>query len=681
MPNYNVGELPSPDTNFTQITPHERPDVRASILKTAVKGATVAGQLQAKQNGAELTGADMSLEDANKQASFIDEQINAALNSEQNVLEGPLTKTRIEELKDKALSEFASNDRILVSLRDRGVISTVEARARRTLNLQRELSNPINALFKDQFLNAAGGLTGGSGSVVETLYQLTPEEARAATIQKEQDKAVAEHEGRIAGLVAMGIPENVARKELQNQQIDEMTKAQLDRLKTERALNGEEYAQYMDVTRNSSTRGVYALINQLNKANGGNGLSAEGITHINRTLDQQYRAMLEAINVSASDKGQYNIGEAEKKAERERLDQWYSGMKESVALWDQGSFDKKILENLDNLGQLYGYQYLPMWMFFGKINPTVLDIITKNGGLSPNLDQFTGAGTYSAALTIADKLKAATNLSEGKPPTSPDIAGAAIATITNGGSKEGLEYISSPEVRTNPDMQVNLKKIYDMAPSTSIQLYSTIDAQRTALQSKEFRQETNQAMSFARNKIDRVKSMIGAESEVIYAEPDIVTSGAPGISHINPRISLPRKSSGWILNLPNGMQEYASDLKAMYKFVQSHPWSWQHVKDQYLDATDAFNGYMRHEWDLNVDLNTESPQNRTPEELQKQKDEIKNRDRTSSGVRKPDTMMMSDAVKNTDKSYLSKKTTARSGEFTDEQLQYQDTIDYNSLPD
>jgi hypothetical protein len=109
--------------------------------------AGAAGKGYARGKAGEMAGADMSLEEVHDQATLIQNEIEAGLAAEQSPEGQQLSKERIAEIKDKALSEFSHSDRTLKALRDRGVISTVEANARRQLNLQRQLSNPITSMF------------------------------------------------------------------------------------------------------------------------------------------------------------------------------------------------------------------------------------------------------------------------------------------------------------------------------------------------------------------------------------------------------------------------------------------------------------------------------------------------------------------------------------------------------
>ena len=206
MADYKTG-LSGPNTQFTQAqaskpmgTEAERDQLAANIGSAI---ATKAGKAYAESSAAALSGADKPLSEVNDEAAAIEEKINASLIGEQNRVGGPLQKQDMEEIKDIHLSEFADNDRTLLALRDRGVISTVEAQTRRALNLKRALSNPINSLFRKDFMNAAGSLTGGAGSTADTMFQLTPEEKQAKAIQEEQIKATAEYEGKVTSAMAI----------------------------------------------------------------------------------------------------------------------------------------------------------------------------------------------------------------------------------------------------------------------------------------------------------------------------------------------------------------------------------------------------------------------------------------------------------------------------------------------
>ena len=592
-----AGKLSNPNTQFTKVQARRAPDVRESQLNTLVQGAKGAGKAYAASEGRELTGGDKSQADVNNQADIAEQALDTEVGKAMTAVEGPLQERTQLEIKDEQLSKFATDDRTLLELRDRGTISTTEARARRQLNLQRALSNPINALFKGDFLNAASSLTGGAKGASGELFPYTPEEAQALAVQAAKSKAVAEHEAKVAGTIAAtGQSDTVVRNEFAKQNIASQRLAEYNRLKQERSLNSEEVADENSLFRSSSSRGLYADIATRSTANGGKGLTADDMVIVGRTQDQQYRGMLEAINTNQT------IGSGEREAERKKLEAWHVGMKESMKAYDGASLDENRIKQLQQMATLEGWEHMPSMMFLQTVAPKVLELTMVQGGVNKNLDTFMGKGTSTKLMDMTGRMASAAKFSMGQPPEGPDVAGMMVATITNGGSKAGLEYLSSPDVQGDRGQQINLAKIYDATPAVTLQAFSTVDAQRLAPQSVEFRGEINKGLAAAKDKMDRIKARIGAEGEVIFAEKQYFKESG-GFGKKGEEITqFPGKSPNWVLNLPDGMQEYSDDLKAMHNMVVKQPWSWSHVKEDYIDGSDAFNGYMRGEWDVNVNM-------------------------------------------------------------------------------
>ncbi len=605
MAEFDKGKLSAPQTQFQQVTARERPDAREGMLNTLVGGVSAGGKAYAKSSAEQVTGEGLSQADINNQADAtqrsLDEQIGAAMDN----AGGPVPERTQKEVKDRALSEFARNDRTLLELRDRGEISTSEARGRRMLNLKQQLSNPINALYRGEFLDAASSLTGGGKGAVQEAFPFTPDEIKQQAIDAEKVKAVAEHEGQIAGAVAVGIPEVTARREVKAEAESKIELAHFNRIKQDRSLNGEEFSKVGGLLRNSAARGVSLQIAQLSSANGGKGLTADNLQAVNRTLSQQNRGMLEEINANTG------LGKAERESAREELKVWFEGMQAYVSSEDMTKLNEGRDSQLKSLIFQESVALFPEYHVANATSPVFLEAVIGQGGLQNigNLDAFFGEGTGAKITSSADRLRAVTNYHKGKPPMNTDVAALILSTITLGGTTAGLDYVTSPTIQENPALKVNLKKAYDLAPAMSLQAYSTTDAQISAPKNGVLRSEINVAMVAAKNKMDRIKQMVGAEDEVIYAEAETPMPAVDGIAHGNPRVSLrPNKNPNWILNLPDAMQEHSQDLRAMHRMISKQPWSWNHVKSQYVDGNDAFNGYMRGEFEINVGMEDEPPE-------------------------------------------------------------------------
>lgn len=600
-------KLSDPNTQFTQVKARQRPDSRQEQLNSLVGIGTALGKASAREAGAEFTGGDLTQAEVNTQADAaeadLDNQITDAMVAGGGTLQGSIgdQERTQREIKDASLTEFAQNDRVLLELRDRGSISTIEARGRRQLNLKRALSNPINALFKGEFMNAAKSLTGGAKGAVAEIFPYTAEELKSQAILKEQVEAEAEHEGKVASLVAStGRPVSSVRRELQDQAEAEIQMKQIERTKQQRSLNGEEFSLEHGLRRSSSARGLYLDLNKRTAANGGNGLNADDMVAVKRTLDQTYRGMLEAINSNNDGSGTVNIGEAERNSEREKLKLWKEGMEASFEDYDAATLDKNRIAQSEQLADKLGWQYFPDFKVLERISPKIVEIMMLEGGLE-NIDKFTRKGFGKDVEASVAGIRAATQFSLNKPPENVDVAGTMISAITVGGSSAGIDYVTSPEIQEDKAKKINLAKIYDATPDVALQAYNTIDAQKKAPENYMFRREINDAMTAGLSKMNRIKEMIGAKGEVIFAEPE--NPVYKGFGSGNPIIrDIMKPNPNWILNLPDGMQENARDLKSMHNMVVRQPWMWNHVKDNYVNGSDAFNGYMRGEWTVNIEL-------------------------------------------------------------------------------
>jgi len=600
--------LSNPNTDFTKITPSKKADVRSEQLGTLAKTAAAVGKAVAVSSGKEVSGAGSTQKEINDNATNIAEEINARLTAESPQQDGgQMSPSRVNEIKDEQLSTFAKDDRTLLALRDQGTISTMEARARRTLNLKRALSNPINAMFKGDFLNAANSLTGGGTGAANALFPLTPEEEQKAAIAAEQNKQIAEFEGKIAGMAqSTGLPTEVIRREFQEEDLAQLELKALNRKKQKESLNGEEFSKESALLRNSAARGIYSKINELNNSSGGKGLDAPGMITVERLIDQQYRSMLEAINEGAATTKSFDIGQAQRKTSLENLERWKTGMISSLGVYDAAKLNTKGIEDLKQSAEIMAWKSMPELMYLKTIDPKMIDIISVNGGINKGLDLFYGEGAAASLKSDASRLKGMADFGLGKP-ISFDFAGVVLSGIMGAGTEAGFEYVTSDSVQNDPAKKVNLKKMYDMAPAVSLQGYATIAAQRMAPENETLRSEMNDAMSIFRTKMDNVKQLTGTQDALIFAtEKQFVFIANRGTKGAGPLgiTAAGAAQKEWILDLPEAMQEYSGDLTALHSLIRKQPWTWSHVTDNYIDGNDAFNGYMRGEWNTNVSLST-----------------------------------------------------------------------------
>jgi hypothetical protein len=128
------------------------------------------GKGYAQAQGANILGTSTTAVEAQQTADQFGEMVGDT---------SGLDEAAIQDMKDQALRKFGTNDKKLQALVNAGHITTLEANARRHAMLQENLSNPILAMFQEDFLNASAPYTGGSGELAKKFfgaYQPTEEE-------------------------------------------------------------------------------------------------------------------------------------------------------------------------------------------------------------------------------------------------------------------------------------------------------------------------------------------------------------------------------------------------------------------------------------------------------------------------------------------------------------------------
>jgi hypothetical protein len=125
-------------------------DPWGELAAKLVPGALDAiGKGYAQAKGANILGGNTSAEEA--QASVA--QFEGAVPFSEDPSNTPDQKAQIEDMKAAALKKYGTNDKKLQALVNAGKISTLEANARRHQMIQENLSNPVLAMFKDEFMS------------------------------------------------------------------------------------------------------------------------------------------------------------------------------------------------------------------------------------------------------------------------------------------------------------------------------------------------------------------------------------------------------------------------------------------------------------------------------------------------------------------------------------------------
>jgi len=681
MADFKTG-LSDPNIQFTRVQARQAPDSREAIVEGLAGLAGVAGKAFAKSEGEEITGTASTLSEVNTQADVISESIDKALGAKRESVEGPLSKRTIEETRDVQLSKFSTDDRVLRALRDRGTISTTEARARRQLNLRRALSNPINAMFKKDFLNASGDMTGGGTGAAAALFPYTAEEETAMAIAEEQRKVQAEHEAQVFDIVqTTGQSEEFVRAQLGREELSRQKLANYETIKLDRNLNADEFSDYQANLENSATRGMTLQISNLMTQSGGKGLDAIGSVNATRTLEYQYNGMLERL---MTDKGL--VGVHRDKA-IERLDKWKTGMSTFIGAHSLSTFNTTLVEGLKSNAVMANWEAFPQMMAMATVYPEMAKVYFESAGeIEHRMEGIMGAKNYSVWKTKVGDMHGEMGKFQNGETADPQTIGAF-------NTPESIEYLSK-RAAEDPAVRTNLLKAYNDATEVSLSTYNNQHSAWYAPQSEEFRNQIGMAMDVAKTKVDNIKRLVGVEGAVIFASTGDKSAGD---------VFFGRKS-GVVLDIPDNMMEYQEDIKQMYRTVDRHPWAWLHVEDQYEGSADAFNGYLRGEWDFDptmgkgdlrgriapeipptaeelddptlirqgdreelMDLLLAEEEGETVDEerleiLLEQRLAIRDRKRPSSGVKPPGAISIAEAVADAPESKLSAASTARVGE-------------------
>lgn len=581
-------KLGKADTSGIQPVPVRAPADTSSerdrmLVQAAGIAAQTAGKAYAQGQAAEVAGTDLSLEQVNEQADVVDQQIEAALTQEQNQAAGPISQRKAQEIKDAQLTEFANNDRVLLALRDRGSISTVEARARRTLNLKRALSNPINSLFRSDFVNAAKDLTGGGAG--DDMFKETPEEKQSRLIREKQQEAVAKFEAEVVDRAARtGLPLEVARIELRTQQEDIDKLERLKAIKAERELTSIEQEDRFATGRSASGREVANYVKELVQEGGGVGLEATQMAGGGRMIESLYQQQLSELNSATGITGAY------RDSERARLTGWRDGQLAFLKAHDKAELDKAQLTQMDTMAQQVGWANMGEVMALKAIDPRLFDIFLKSGGnIAKIMNATLGDERGTQFIAAAKKIRSLGTWAKGERPEEPD----AVADFMN--TPEGVEYLSGAAESDVGDRGGDLAtvspetaSIYANSTEKSLQSFTSGVAMMASQASPRYRGEVLKAVDIAADKFQFLNKHQGQSGEISLTEAG--TIGRNKRKRLN-------------LRIPEGMTEYGGEIKQLYRVIDKQPWIWEHVQDEYLDSTDAFNGFMRGEWQ--PELNTE----------------------------------------------------------------------------
>ena len=254
------GSYAAPSAN-TAIKSDPWGELAAKLIPGVIEGV---GKGYAAAQGANVQGANTTATEAEQAVN----DFKAAAPFEKDDNDTPDRRAEIEDMRMSALKKFGTDDKRIQALVNAGKISTTEANARRSQMLQEKLSNPILAMFKDDFLDASKAFTGGSGSASEEYngaYIPTVEErAEKAAIDKIIDQR-AKHKAAVEQVrLSMGVTQEQA-----NDIVTEQSRmaAAVDAAETKHKLrqfnSAESFDAAMDVVDLFTTQGGGELMSMI----------------------------------------------------------------------------------------------------------------------------------------------------------------------------------------------------------------------------------------------------------------------------------------------------------------------------------------------------------------------------------------------------------------------------------
>lgn len=206
------GAYAPPSTIKTQ-----KSDPWGELAAKLIPGAIDAvGKGYAEAKGANILGTSTSAEEAQRgveafanDVPFTDDASNT-----------PDQKARIDDMKREALAKYGTNDKKIQALVSAGKITSLEANARRHQLIQENLSNPVLAMFKEDFMEASTAFTGGPGLTEQYFgaYMPTEEERVQLAMQDQAIKEQAKFQADVKSTaLVFGISEEAAKKQIKAQ--------------------------------------------------------------------------------------------------------------------------------------------------------------------------------------------------------------------------------------------------------------------------------------------------------------------------------------------------------------------------------------------------------------------------------------------------------------------------------
>lgn len=145
-------------------------DAAATLFESGIKGYAI-------ETGEDIAGVGQTQQEIAAQAEQYrveNDRLLAQAQAEQG--EVPLTPEQVADIKAEALGNIQATVNTVRRLTASNQLSSSEARAHVDMALRGALSNPLTAMFKDDFMNAAAAFTGGSGDIAQGFVTLSPQE-------------------------------------------------------------------------------------------------------------------------------------------------------------------------------------------------------------------------------------------------------------------------------------------------------------------------------------------------------------------------------------------------------------------------------------------------------------------------------------------------------------------------
>ena len=609
------------NTGFTQVSPTGGSGSSAVVgqaISDVVQGVSMFAKDKARSAGVQAaesqTGAEIPLAEVNRDVDDIQQQLDEALMYEQSLSDdNQINQRRIQEIKEESLRSARLTDRHIQGLMKAGVMSSTEANARRRLELSRLKNQGANFLFSSEFDDAFFSATGGSrGSAATAIFPQTPDEVRAAEIQKAKLKAEADVAAGIQTIQST-LPylsrEEAAQEYATSMEMDKRIK-EIELIQKERSLRGDEISQALSLSQVSNAQGMELIFrNNLDE----NGLMPfQNTTVVKQQISQAAEIQRrELAATSQLDQKTRNSLEAD-------IDAWEEAQNSRLSLYDKASYNKDLLETIETSNKLFGIASSPEIAILAQGNPDLAKDLLLLGSTQREgrLRTYLGDEGFEKVLQGASFIRNVTNFHAREGMRVETYDPPAIVTQTVEGLRLMTEAMGTPG-KNDPKYMRMIKN----SPSETLNSVGSIPWISKAAQGDEKTQLTvkktfdiymndlrSEALTFGTKMPEvRVKERDKAAGTFASAGPGSMakTLALSLWEHGLNNVPLEERFMGSapipVVEMPDELladgdpKGYSDSIKKAYYTFTNHEWIW---KGNYDNSVEAFNAYMKGQFEI-----------------------------------------------------------------------------------